>query len=85
MAYMLIGFDKETWNRINHRFDRMVARGVRPYPMPFDQTRRDPKHFHRWAVLNCDHPFSEYDPKIASTRSAALRRWRPQSSGGSSG
>ncbi|WP_456866403.1 hypothetical protein [Bradyrhizobium sp. USDA 4503] len=77
MAYMLIGFDKrETWERIHHRFERMVARGIRPYPMPFDQSRRDLKRFQRWAVLGHyrDDLFSEYDPNIASTRSAALRR-----------
>jgi hypothetical protein len=50
-AYMLIGFDKnETWDRILRRFDRMVERGIRPYPMPFDQSRRDLKAFQRWVV-----------------------------------
>lgn len=41
MAFMLIGFDKnETWERLFHRFDRMVERGIRPYPMIYgDRTR----------------------------------------------
>lgn len=34
MAYMLIGFDPaEDWERLFYRFNRMVARGIRPYPM----------------------------------------------------
>jgi hypothetical protein len=34
LAYMLIGFDKnETWARLFHRFEKMVARGIRPFPM----------------------------------------------------
>lgn len=51
MAYMLIGFDPaETWDRILYRFNRMVERGIRPYPMVFDNSRRDLKAFQRWAV-----------------------------------
>lgn len=64
MAFMLVGFDKnETWERIHHRFDRMVARGIKPYPMPFDQTRRDLKQFQRWAVTGLYRavPFKDYD------------------------
>jgi hypothetical protein len=38
MAYMLIGFDpKETWERIWHRFNRMVDAGIEPYPMVYDR------------------------------------------------
>lgn len=51
MAFMLVGFDKrETWDRIFHRFNRMVERGIKPYPMVFDQDRRDLKRFQRWVV-----------------------------------
>lgn len=51
LVYMLIGFAKgETWDRILHRFHRMADRGIRPYPMPFDQTNREHKRFQRWAV-----------------------------------
>lgn len=63
MAYMLVGYDKrETWERIHHRFERMVARGIRPYPMVFGD-RPDLKRFQRWAVTGLYRavPFSEYD------------------------
>lgn len=76
MAFMLIGFDKrETWDRIHHRFDRMVERGIKPYPMPFDQTNRDLKRFQRWAVLGIHRivPFSEYRAGFKTKRSAARR------------
>jgi hypothetical protein len=40
MAYMLIGYDKrETWERVFSRFNKMVALGIRPYPMVFDPIR----------------------------------------------
>jgi hypothetical protein len=71
MAFMLIGFDKkETWERIHHRFDRMVKRGVKPYPMPFDQSNRDHKRFQRWAVtgLYRSGPFDSYNIKAARAR-----------------
>lgn len=69
MAFMLVGFDKkETWERIHYRFDRMVARGILPYPMVFDRTRRDLKQFQRWACtgLYRSVPFSAYDSSIKS-------------------
>jgi hypothetical protein len=50
-TYMLIGFDPlETWERILHRFRRMVEIGIEPYPMVFDRQRRDLRDFQRWAV-----------------------------------
>ena len=63
MAYMLIGYDKrETWDRIFHRFDRMVERGVLPFPMVFDPERQDLKAFQRWVVTGLYRavPFAEY-------------------------
>jgi hypothetical protein len=52
MAYMLIGYDKnETWDRIWHRFTRMVERGISPYPMVYDRKRRDLKCFQRWVIV----------------------------------
>lgn len=71
MAYMLIGFDKrETWDRIHHRFNRMTARGIQPFPMVFDSERKDLKRFQRWAVTGLYRavPFAEYD---ANRRRAA--------------
>lgn len=52
MTYMLIGYDKnETWERIWHRFNRMVERGIKPYPMVFDRSRKDLVAFQRWVVM----------------------------------
>jgi hypothetical protein len=71
MAFMLVGFDKkETWDRIHHRFNRMVERGIRPYPMVFDQDRKDLKRFQRWAVTGLYRavPFDEYDASKKSGR-----------------
>lgn len=70
-AYMLVGYDpRETWDRVMHRFDRMVERGIRPYPMVFggdDRRARSSlyptlKRFQRW-VIKRDYmhkPFEEY-------------------------
>lgn len=77
MAYMLVGFDKrETWDRIWHRFNRMVERGVEPYPMVFDCRATDPqrfrelKQFQRWVVTGLYRavPFSDYDVNRKSDR-----------------
>jgi len=65
MAYMLVGFDKnETWERIHRRFGLMVERGIRPYPMVFDLTRKDLKRFQRWAVTGLYRAvrWEDYDP-----------------------
>lgn len=63
MAYMLIGFDKsETWERIWHRFNRMVDRGIHPYPMVFDKKRTDLVSFQRWVITRIykHTPWDEY-------------------------
>ena len=40
MVYMLVGYDRrETWERVLYRFQRMVERGIRPYPMIYDKDR----------------------------------------------
>lgn len=65
MVYMLIGYEeKESWEDIYHRFDRMVERGLLPYPMVYDNARRDLKDFQRWAItgLYRRFPFREYEP-----------------------
>lgn len=67
MAYMLVGFDKnETPERMMHRFDRMVERGIRPYPMVFDRSRRDLRAFARWVITGLYRavPFSDYDSSV---------------------
>lgn len=51
MAYMLIGYDPlESWARIWRRFDAMVARGIKPYPMVYNRRRADLLAFQRWVV-----------------------------------
>lgn len=51
MVYMLIGYDRaENWDRIWHRFHRMVALGIDPYPMVYDAKRADLKCFQRWVI-----------------------------------
>lgn len=63
MAYMLIGYDPlETWARIWHRFNRMVERGIEPYPMVFNRDRKDLTTFQRWVVMGLYRavPWDEY-------------------------
>lgn len=63
MTYMLVGFDKsETWERIWHRFNAMVERGIKPYPMVYDRSRKDLVAFQRWVVMGLYRviPWEEY-------------------------
>lgn len=72
MAYMLIGYDKaETWDRIWHRFGRMVERGIQPYPMVFDKSRKDLVAFQRWVVTGLYRaiPWNEYERSTKSRES----------------
>jgi hypothetical protein len=70
MAYMLIGYDiAETWDRIWHRFNRMVEREIRPYPMVFDRKRTDLLSFQRW-VLTGLYRIVKWDEYRRSTKSA---------------
>lgn len=69
MAYMLIGYDKaETWERIWHRFNRMVERGIKPYPMVYNRARKDLCAFQRWVNLGLYRivPWDEYTGKAAA-------------------
>jgi hypothetical protein len=77
MAYMLVGYDKrETWDRVWHRFGRMVDRGIEPYPMVFDCRATDPQRYRelkklqRWTVTGLYRavPFSDYDVSKKSGR-----------------
>lgn len=79
-VYMLIGYAPgETWEQILYRFHEMVALGCQPYPMPYDQSRRDLKRFQRWAVMHLYKkvPWHEYDPHWAAHRSAERAATRP--------
>ena len=68
-AYMLIGYDiAETWDRIWHRFNRMVERGIRPYPMVYDRKRTDLLSFQRW-VLTGLYRIVKWDEYRRSTKS----------------
>ncbi len=85
MVFMLIGFDKrETWERIFHRFNRMVARGIRPYPMVFDQSRLDLKRFQRWVVTGLYRAvqFDAYDPGRRAGQTSDAPLFNPERSAG---
>ena len=74
MAYMLIGFDSaETWKRIWHRFNRMVERGIDPYPMVYNRTRADLLCFQRWVITGLYRfvPWNEYERSTKSADSVA--------------
>ena len=77
MAYMLIGYDiAETWDRIWHRFNRMVERGVLPYPMVYDRKRTDLLSFQRWVLTGLYRivPWGEY---VRSTKSVeSVEAWQ---------
>ena len=72
MAYMLIGYDpKEDWERILRRFDLMVERGVMPYPMVYNNERRDLKAFQRWAVTGLYRAVPWKDYRVSQRRASA--------------
>lgn len=76
MAYMLIGFDPlESWERIWHRFNRMVERGIKPYPMVYRRNRRDLLAFQRWVIMGLYRiiPWPEF--KYATKSPASVEAW----------
>lgn len=70
MVYMLCGYDpRETWERLWHRYGKMVERGVRPYPMIHDRYRhampdhwKQLKRFQGWVITGAHKtsPLSEF-------------------------
>ena len=77
-AYMLIGFDKnETWDRIWYRFNRMVERGIEPYPMVYHRRGQKPqadlKCFQRWTNRGLYRivPWVDYRRQTKSDESVA--------------
>lgn len=75
-VYMLVGFrPDETLEEVLYRFNELVALGCEPYPMPFDQTRRDLKAFQRWAVTGLYRavPWSAYDGRIKNKNKKVAR------------
>lgn len=80
MAYMLIGYDKaETWDRIWHRFTKMVERGINPYPMVYDEKRTDLKCFQRWVIVRGGMyrwvSWGDYERETKSAES--VEAWKP--------
>jgi hypothetical protein len=78
LVYMLVGYDKkETWERLFYRFNKMVGREIRPYPMIYgDRSRTIPlggcnlkiekrtlSEFQRWVIRKAYTfiPFEFYD------------------------
>lgn len=52
MVYMLIGYDPaETMGAIMYRFEKMVAIGLLPYPMVYNNANPDLKWFQRWVIM----------------------------------
>ena len=63
MVYMLVGYDKrETWERVLHRFNRMVEREINPYPMIYGE---------RWRTL----PVGGADHRLAKITLSNLQGW----------
>lgn len=75
-AYMLIGYDPaETWLRLWHRFNRMVERGIEPYPMVYDRSRKDLLCFQRWVITGL-YRVVEWKDYNRSTKSAeSVEAW----------
>jgi hypothetical protein len=88
MTYMLIGYDRrETWERVLYRFNRMVERGIKPYPMVYGERGRGLSlggcrqkiqnktlgDFQRWAIrrLYTLFPFEQY--RAAAARESSLQ------------
>jgi pyruvate-formate lyase-activating enzyme len=74
MAYMLIGYDPlENWDRIWQRFNKMVALGIDPYPMVYNDKRQDLKCFQRWVITRTykKTPWDEYRRQTKTEESTA--------------
>lgn len=77
MTYMLVGYAiDEDWDRIWHRFGRMVDRGIKPYPMVFNRSRRDLRVWARWVLTGLYRavPWDEYRHDDKSP--ASVEAWR---------
>ena len=67
MVYMLVGYAKnESWKDIFHRFNRMVERGILPYPMVYDAGNRPLRAFQRWVIRGLYRyvPWNEYTRRV---------------------
>lgn len=76
MAYMLIGSDiAETWERLWTRFRKMVERGIEPYPMVKDRSRKDLLCFQRWVITGLYRFVSWPDYERETKTAASLAGW----------
>lgn len=76
MAYMLVGYaPDETFGRVMYRFERMVARGILPYPMVYDRSRADLRRFARWACTGLYRavPWADYISGASRSRVERIR------------
>lgn len=72
MAYMLVGFAKdETEEALTYRLERMIARGIKPYVMPYEPPRgqiplKRLLDFERWVNTGLYRAvgWAEYDQRI---------------------
>lgn len=78
-VYMLVGYAKdETWDKILHRFNELVALGCDPYPMAFEDLgpRPELRAFQRWAVMHLykSIPWDRYrDRRLGNGSGKGLR------------
>lgn len=66
MVYMLVGYNpEETFDEILYRFNRMTELGIRPYPMVYNNKRKDLRGFQRWVVRRYYEfiPWEDYKTK----------------------
>lgn len=75
MVYMLVGYDPtETWDRIFDRFNKMIELGLRPYPMVYNNERKDLKLFQKWVIRRYYEivPWRDFVMEKSSTSLRAL-------------
>ncbi len=87
LVYMLIGYDKrETWERVLYRFNKMVTRKIRPYPMIYGDRnrglpmggsnlsieRRSLSEFQRWVIRKA-YTFITFDAYNVNAKGHGMR------------
>lgn len=77
MAYMLIGYDiAETWERLWYRFKKMVDRGIEPYPMVYNRSRKDLLCFQRWVLTGLYRIISWGDYERETKTEQSVEAWK---------
>lgn len=77
MVYMLLRNDlNETWERIWYRFKRMTERGIEPYPMVKDRSRKDLLCFQRWVITGLYRIVRWPDYERETKTAASVAGWR---------